>query len=84
MLTKIELTQSHAEALARLEQSTGENQSSLLRHALDQYIAQKEYNNWLSGKVQRGLDDIEAGRSMDHDKAMASIRSFLREKVGEE
>lgn len=82
MLAQIELTPARAEALARLEQSTGESRSVLLGRALDNDLEQCDYDAWANAKIQRGIDDIQAGRYLPHDEAMSRIRSSLRERFG--
>lgn len=82
MQAQIELTPARAEALARLEKATGESRTVLIGRALDSYLEQCNYDAWANAKIQRGIDDIEAGRSLPHDKAMSHIRSSLRERFG--
>lgn len=84
MLAQIELTPARAEALARLEQSTGENRSVLLARALDSLIEQQQELEDLTASVARGRADIAAGRCYPHEEAVNRIRSALRERVGNE
>ncbi|MCP1660519.1 hypothetical protein [Neisseria perflava] len=83
MLAQIELSPSRAAALAKLEQETGESQSSLLLKMFDSYIEQKREYDELSAAVARGRADIAAGRSVSHDDAVSRARNMLRGKAAQ-
>lgn len=84
MFAQIELTPAHAEILARLEQSTGENRSVLLGRALDDWLEQQQELEELKASVERARADIAAGRCYSHEEAMSGIRSALRERFSDE
>lgn len=84
MLAQIELTPARAEALARLEQATGESRSALIGRALDNLIEQQKEFEELAASVENGRADIAAGRCCPHGDAISRIRSTLRKKVGRE
>lgn len=84
MQAQIELTPARAEALARLEKSTGESRTVLLGRALDDWLEQQQELEELKASVERGRTDIAAGRCYSHEEAMSRIRSGLRERFGDE
>lgn len=84
MQAQIELTPARAEALARLEKSTGESRTVLLGRALDDWLEQQQELEELKASVERGRADIAAGRCYSHEEAMSRIRSALRERFGDE
>lgn len=79
MLAQIELTPARAEALARLEQSTGENQSVHLGRAVEQYLQSKAYEAELLVAIEQGRADFSAGRIYSSAEVMASAMTAITE-----
>ncbi len=62
------------EKLDRLAGSTRRSRSFLAAEALSAYV-DRELE--IIAGIQRGLADIEAGRVVDHDEAMAEIEAVI-------
>lgn len=77
MLAQFELTQRHAEALAKLEQDTGESQAALLARALDNYIERKREEAELLADIEQGRADIAAGRVHTSAEVMAAAMAAI-------
>lgn len=79
MLAQIELTQVGAEALAQLEQSTGESRTVLIDRALEQYLQSKEEEAELLASIEQGRADFLAGRVHSSAEMMASVMATIAE-----
>ena len=67
----IELTEDLKVRLDTLAHQKGATVESLILEAVDRVL---EYDTWYRSKVQEGLDDIKAGRTMTHDEVLAKGR----------
>lgn len=62
------LTDHQEQLIASLIASgTYQNASEVIRDGLRHVERQKKYDDWLRAEVQKGIDDIEAGRSKTFD-----------------
>lgn len=50
--------------------------STLIQAEVERMI---EYNEWWCGEVQKGLDDIAAGRVFTHDEVVAKSRARFKD-----
>lgn len=62
------------EKLTRLAESTRRSKERLLSEAVSTYIEQEEH---ILAQIHDGLEDIEAGRVVDHDVAMAELDAVI-------
>ncbi|WP_026942676.1 CopG family ribbon-helix-helix protein [Hellea balneolensis] len=65
------------EDLAELSQLTGRSQSALAAHAIELYV-NRELD--ICRKLQEGLDDIKAGRTVPHEEVMAKAKAIIDSK----
>ena len=47
------------------------SQSDVLKELVEDYLNSRA---WFRAKVQRGLDDLEAGRTKSHEEVLANLR----------
>jgi predicted transcriptional regulator len=60
--------------LGRLARRTSRTRSFLAGQAIADYV-EREFE--IVEGIKRGLDDVEAGRTIPHDKAMRRIRAII-------
>lgn len=79
MLAQLELTPARAEALARLEQQTGEKQAVHLGRAVAQYLQRKADEAELLAAIEQGRADFTAGRVCSSAEVMAAAMGAITE-----
>ena len=52
-----------------------------MKQAMTKAEKQAAYDAWYLAEVQKGLDDIEAGRVISHEEAMKQARDHLDKLV---
>lgn len=73
---KIRLTPEVKQQLGRLADTTHRTESFLAAEAITKYVAHEAA---IIDGIERGLADIEAGRLVSHDDAMARLESTIDE-----
>lgn len=65
-----------SETLARLDEiakGLGKTRTAIIKEAVSNYL---EYDFWFREQVAQGLDDLDAGRLVDHDQVKDTIRGL--------
>lgn len=70
----IRLSRDTKDALGRIAAVTRRTNSYLAAEAIEAYVAQEQV---IVDGVQGGLDDLKAGRTVDHDAAMARLEATI-------
>ncbi|NDW02544.1 CopG family ribbon-helix-helix protein [Salipiger sp. PrR002] len=65
--------------LGRLADGTRRSRSFLAAEAVEAYVDRELA---IIDGIERGLADVEAGRTVSHDDAMASIRQAIEDAAG--
>lgn len=69
-------TRFDATTLERLDeavQALGQTRSALIKDAVNHYL---EYLTWYSAEVQKGLDDVAAGRVISHEDVADRLKGL--------
>ncbi len=64
------------ETLARLDEiakGLGESRTSIIKKAVANYL---DYDFWFREQVAQGLDDLNAGKLVDHEQVKDTIREM--------
>lgn len=62
--------------LERLDEAVhalGQTRSGLIKNAVNHYL---EYLTWYSSELQKGLDDVEAGRIFSHEEVADKLKGL--------
>ena len=62
--------------LERLDEAVhalGQTRSGLIKDAVNHYL---EYLTWYSAEVQKGLDDVAAGRVVSHEELAEKLKGL--------
>lgn len=70
----IRLSRDTKDALGRIAAVTRRTNSYLAAEAIEAFVAQEQV---IVDGVQVGLDDLKAGRTVDHDAAMARLEATI-------
>ena len=69
-------TRFDAVTLERLDEAVralGQTRSGFIKNAVNHYL---EYLTWYSAEVQKGLDDVEAGRVLSHGEVAEKLKGL--------
>ncbi|HEY5797986.1 MAG TPA: CopG family ribbon-helix-helix protein [Bosea sp. (in: a-proteobacteria)] len=70
----IRLNRETKDALGRIAAVTRRTNSYLAAEAIEAYVAREQA---IVDGVQAGLDDLQAGRTVEHDQAMARLEATI-------
>ena len=70
----IRLSRETKDALGRIAALTRRTNSYLAAEAIEAYVAREQA---IVDGVQAGLDDLQAGRTVEHDQAMARLEATI-------
>lgn len=71
--TTVRLSEEVLSAIDGMAKTLGRSRAWVIQDALARYL---EYETWFREEVQKGLDDLEAGRTHSHEDAKARLRAL--------
>jgi predicted transcriptional regulator len=71
--TTVRLSQEVLSAIDGMAKTLGRSRAWVIQDALTRYL---EYEIWFREEVQKGLDDLEAGRTLSHEDVKARLRQL--------
>ena len=71
--TTIRLSQEVLAAVDGMAKTKGRSRAWVIQDALNRYLA---YEIWFREEVQKGLDDLEAGRTLSHEEVKSRLRAL--------
>jgi len=75
---EIVFTQELENKLCRLASKEGRDSASLVVEAVERLV---DYDAWFLAEVDKGLVQIEAGRTLSHDEMGSRLQRHLRSKL---
>jgi predicted transcriptional regulator len=63
--------------LARLAEERGTDAQALARQAIERLL---DYDDWFVREVEKGLSQIDTGKTLTHDEVGARLNKHLRDK----
>ncbi len=69
--TTIQLSEEILAAIDGMAQTLGQSRDWVIEDALNRYL---EYETWFRAEVQKGLDDLEAGREVSTEELKDRLR----------
>ena len=75
----LRMSEEKIEQVDRLAKALGRSRAWIINEATERYLA---YESWFIEQVEQGLAEVEAGKTIPHDKVMAGLRERIA-KAGE-
>jgi predicted transcriptional regulator len=70
--TTVRFTPEIREQLDKMAEQMDRPRAWIIKEAVAQYL---ERESWYLGEVQKGIDDMEAGREISHDEMAAKLKA---------
>lgn len=71
--TTVRLSQEVLNAIDGMAKTLGRSRAWVIQDALNRYL---EYEVWFREEVRKGLDDLEAGRTLSHEEVKDRLRQL--------